>query len=52
MQTVFDFFRSVWDRLVNFFRRLLRRDDAMVAYYGCPNSDKAKKLQLSKRIYR
>ena len=24
----------------------------VVCYYGCPNSKKAKKLQLSKKIYR
>ncbi len=52
MQAVFDLFRSVWDRIVLFVRRLLKRDDTMVAYYGCPNSNKARKLQTGKRIYR
>ena len=26
--------------------------DDMVVYYGCPNSNKAKKLQLSKKLYK
>ncbi len=33
------------------FETIEERTD-IVCYYGCPNSNKAKKLQLSKKIYR
>ncbi len=58
--------RSFFIALTSFFRRILaffRRETAViepetlsppfdaVAYYGCPNSDRAKKLQLESSPY-
>lgn len=32
--------------------RPIRDDDDIVCYYGCPNSNKVKKLQLEKKLYK
>lgn len=29
-----------------------RKDDDIVCYYGCPNSNRVKKLQLEKKLYK
>ncbi|MBR3554172.1 MAG: hypothetical protein IKN72_12420 [Clostridia bacterium] len=35
-----------------FIDRPINDDDVYVCYYGCPNSKKAQKLQLSRKLYR
>ncbi|MBQ7689036.1 MAG: hypothetical protein IJT27_07455 [Clostridia bacterium] len=63
-----DFFLRVFDAIKAFFQRIFHIrtqqqaveipeennsvDFPVVCYYGCPNSNKAKKLQLSKKLYR
>ena len=50
--------KSWWNKLIALFTRkadpLEPIDDPgeVVCYYGCPNSNKAKKLQLGKTTYR
>ena len=34
------------------FDRPINGDDVFVDYYGCPNSKRAQKLQLSRKSYR
>ena len=66
MQSFIAFFRSLFDRVVKFFKSLIGKDDVIeigepvdepgpgdvVCYYGCPNSKKAKALQLRKKTVR
>ena len=47
--------KSWWNRLIAFFTRKPEGPDdpgEIVCYYGCPNSNRAKKLQLGKTTYR
>ena len=61
MQSILALIKSLFERIVAFFRRgsgdpVVEPDPVgpgdVVCYYGCPNSKKAKKLQLSKKLYR
>ena len=46
--------RAFLSRIWEWIKRVLhiKSKDDVVCYYGCPNSSKAKELQLSKKIYR
>ena len=61
MQSILAFFRSLFRKLKNLFTGKGWTDDTTVAddddgieeavgYYGCPNSKKAKALQLEKKL--
>ena len=65
MQSFIAFFRTLLARVVAFFKSLSGRGEIetpepvdpigpgdVVCYYGCPNSNKAKKLQLGRTTYR
>ncbi|MBQ7689037.1 MAG: hypothetical protein IJT27_07460 [Clostridia bacterium] len=45
-----EFFIRVWEWIKRVFHIKSKND--VVCYYGCPNSNKAAKLQLSKTLYR
>ncbi len=60
-----DFFIRIWNNIKTFFFNLfhpgekqpynppeVELSDNIVCYYGCPNSNKAKKLQTSRKLYR
>ena len=49
MKSILALLRSLFNRILAFFRRLSGSDDDIVVYYGCPNSKTAKKLQLDKK---
>ena len=62
MRSIFALIKSWITKLI---ARIFKKDDPavidepqtavppeVVCYYGCPNSNKAKKLQLNKKIYR
>lgn len=48
---------KISEAVKNFFAKFRKKEDRkdryddIVCYYGCPNSDKVKKLQLEKRIF-
>ncbi|MBQ7689038.1 MAG: hypothetical protein IJT27_07465 [Clostridia bacterium] len=49
------FFARIWAWIKKVLHIKSKQDNdpgEIVDYYGCPNSNKAKKLQLSKNIYR
>ena len=58
MRSFIALLKSVWRKVISFFRGI--RSGAagdeppadFVDYYGCPNSDRAKKLQTGRRAYR
>ena len=50
MQSVLALIRSLINKILTFFH--LRPASDVVVYYGCPNSSKAKKLQLRKKSCR
>lgn len=61
MQSIIALIKSLFQRIIALFRRRDTDDpgtdipgifEPVVPYYGCPNSKKAEKLQLSKKIYR
>ena len=63
MSSILAFFKSLFNKIVAFFTRKKNSDKPendgpvsdpgeIVCYYGCPNSNKAKKLQLNKNTYR
>ena len=64
MQSIFALIKSLFEKIVAFFRGRggnvepelpdpSRVDPGeVICYYGCPNSKKAKKLQLNKTAYR
>ncbi|MBQ7638256.1 MAG: hypothetical protein IJS90_05105 [Clostridia bacterium] len=49
MSSIIAFFKSLFQRLIAL---ISGRDSGVVVYYGCPNSNKARKLQLNKTIYK
>ena len=63
MQSLIALFKSLWQKFISLFRKkkdddinedpvIDRPPDDIVCYYGCPNSDKAKKLQTGRKAYR
>ena len=56
MQSIRAFFRSLFRKIRNFFTGKGWTDDSgvgeIVDYYGCPNSHKAKALQLRRKTIR
>ncbi|MBQ6065718.1 MAG: hypothetical protein IJK89_02765 [Clostridia bacterium] len=65
MRSIFAFIKSIFTKILDFFRIrgvgpvIVDPDEPspfdpgeVVCYYGCPNSKKAKKLQLNKKLYR
>ena len=63
MSSIFALIKSWFQKIIAFFSRKNVIDDPgiedpsldpgeVVCYYGCPNSKKAKKLQLNKNAYR
>ncbi len=58
MQSIRAFFRSLFRKIKNLFTGKGWTDDSdiddgpgpIAAYYGCPNSKKAKALQLEKKL--
>ena len=49
------FFARIWawiNKLLHIGQNKTDPPVEIVDYYGCPNSNKAKKLQLSKQLYR
>ncbi len=62
MRSIFAMIKSIFQKIIDLFRirgvgPVIVEPDTVdpgevVCYYGCPNSKKAKKLQLSKTLYR
>ncbi len=66
MNSILAFIRTMLNKIIAFFSRKKATEEPetgkieiiegpgheVVCYYGCPNSKKAKKLQLDKKAYR
>ena len=50
MASIITFLKSLFQKLIVLFSK--KKGEEAVDYYGCPNSKKAKKLQLKQNIIR
>jgi len=56
MSNIFAAIRSVFSKIVEWVKKILRREDfpgnEIVDYYGCPNSNRTRKLQLESKLWK